>query len=84
MIFSGLPFPYDASINKGTICPVLLVGVNFNSSAVQLQFVRNSSADTNDWGIAEMFHNADVQYVQASEFAAGDGINAIITYFTLT
>ena len=84
MIFSGLPFPYDASINKGTICPVLLVGVDFNTNAYQLQFVRNSSSDTDDWVIAEMMHNADVQYVQAGEFAAGDAIYAIITYLTLT
>jgi len=84
MHFAGFPFPYDASLNTGDTNMCNVQGVDFNTNAIQLSFVRQSGSDTNVFVIAETLHNATQGVVQAGEFAANDTIRSTLTYFTLT
>ena len=84
MHFAGFPFPYDASLNTGDTNMCNVQGVDFNTNAIQLSFVRQSGSDTNVFVIAETLHNATQGIVQAGEFAANDTIRSTLTYFTLT
>ena len=84
MHLSGLPFPYDASLNKGFTGNIRLGGVDFNTNAKDLNLVRQSGSDSTVFVISELLHNATQGVVQAGEFAANDSVRSSITYLTLT
>jgi hypothetical protein len=81
---SGLPFNYDVSEDKGMTGHVRTTGVNYNSSATQIQVVRESGADSDGVAFLETFSNAAAQFIQISDFSASDTLNFTLTYNTLT
>jgi len=79
---SGLPFNYDASEEAGLTGNLRTSGVNYNSSATQINVVRESGSDSDTVGFLETFANASAQYIQIGDFSASDSLNFTLIYHT--
>jgi len=83
-LISGLPFNYDVSEDKALTGNLRTTGVNYDSSATQINVVRESGADSGRVGFLETFPNAAAQFIQISDFSGSDTLNFTLTYHTTT